>query len=87
MLIGESRQRGQRHHAMRSRVAISSSEKRLRTAAAGFPTTIVYEGTSFATTAYAPITAPSPIVTPERMDAPVPIQTSLPIFTSPFVRG
>ncbi|CVI22750.1 exported hypothetical protein [Agrobacterium fabacearum CFBP 5771] len=46
---------------------------------AGLPATIAYGGTSFVTTAPAPITAPWPIVRPFKTIAPAPNHTSLPI--------
>ena len=51
---------------------------------AGFPTTTEYGGTSFVTTALAPITEPSPILTPGRIVALSPIQTFSPITTFPL---
>ena len=41
---------------------------------AGLPTTIVFAGTSFVTTAAAPTIAFSPIVTPGKIVTPAPIQ-------------
>lgn len=51
---------------------------------AGFPTTTEYGGTSFVTTALAPITDPSPILTPGRIVALSPIHTFSPITTFPL---
>ena len=48
---------------------------------AGFPATIQYEGTSFVTTLFAPITAPSPIVRPGNIVTLSPTQTFFPIIT------
>src|SRR5690606_11044916 len=47
----------------------------------GFPAASTPGGTSFVTTAPAPMTAPSPMRTPGRMMAPPPAQTSLPMYT------
>lgn len=47
---------------------------------AGTPATTVFSGTSFVTTAFAPIIAPSPIVIPCKTVAFDPIQTLFPIF-------
>lgn len=78
-------QGGRSHHFNTRSAAISSSENRLRIGFAGTPPTIVYDGTSFVTTARAPIMAPSPIVTPARMTASKPTHTSLPITISPLL--
>ena len=51
---------------------------------AGFPTTTEYGGTSFVTTALAPITDPSPMLTPGRIVALSPIHTFSPIKTFPL---
>src|SRR5205814_2335709 len=52
----------------------ASPSRSRRITRAGLPATIVRAGTSFVTTAPAPIIAPSPIVTPGRITAPLPIE-------------
>jgi len=54
---------------------------RSRMTFAGTPAAMVYSGTSFVTTAPAPIIAPSPIVTPLRTTTPAPSQQSEPMLT------
>jgi hypothetical protein len=52
---------------------------------AGTPLTVTPAGTSFVTTAPAPMMALSPIVTPGRINAPMPINTSFPMVQRPAI--
>ena len=54
---------------------------------AGMPTATASLGTSFSTTALAPITTLSPMVTGPMIFAPTPISTSLPIIGAVCVAG
>ena len=77
--------RGQFHHLRASNCSIIFSLNLYLTTRAGLPTTTAYGGTFFATTLYAPITAPSPIVTPDKIVTCDPIQTSFQLTISPLV--
>ena len=60
---------GQFHHSSCFNFLMVSSSKRFLISFAGMPPTTVYGGTSFVTTALAPMIAPSPIWTPDRITA------------------
>jgi hypothetical protein len=72
------------HHFERMINDLSSGLKRYFKIRAGTPTATPKSGTSFVTTAPAPITAPLPIVTFGMIMAFAPIHTSLPITTNLF---